>query len=189
VKSAVARGSIAGWLGFWLHPESGKEEMESFREKIIPREALSDFREQHSSDTLVFTNGCFDIIHAGHVVLLSKAKALGDILVVGLNSDGSVRRLKGSARPLMSEEDRALILLSLKPVDFVTIFDKDTPLETIEALKPDILVKGAEYGKDEIVGAKFVESIGGKVVRIEMLEGHSTSAIIKRIRDGLDKPG
>jgi len=163
--------------------------MEELKSRIIPRSELPSFREKHRGEKIVFTNGCFELVHMGHVMILNKAKSFGDILVVGLNSDASVERLKGSPRPFIPEEDRALILLSLKPVDFVTIFDEDTPQEVIEALKPDVLVKGAEYEKEEIVGADFVESHGGRVERVEMLEDHSTTAIIKRIRDGLDKPG
>ena len=162
------------------------EELES---RLIPRDKLPSFREKHAEEKIVFTNGCFDLIHAGHVRILREAKGFGDILVVGLNSDGSVARLKGSPRPLVPQEERALILLSLKPVDFITIFDEDTPQEVIEALRPDVLVKGAEYGSGEIVGEDFVKSYGGRVVRVEMLEGHSTSALIRRIRDGLAKPG
>lgn len=163
--------------------------MEELKSRIIVKSRLPEFRERHRDERIVFTNGCFDLIHAGHVAVLMNAKSFGDILVVGLNSDASVERLKGPVRPLMNEEDRALILLSLKPVDFITIFDEDTPRAIIEALKPDVLVKGAEYSKDDIVGADFVESYGGRVERVEMLEGRSTTAILEKIRAALDEPG
>lgn len=150
--------------------------------RIIARRDLEGFREEHSNERIVFTNGCFDLIHRGHVELFEKAKAFGGLLVVGINSDSSVTRLKGSARPLMSVDDRAFILLQLRPVDFVTIFEEDTPLETIEALRPDVLVKGAEYPMDEIVGADFVSESGGRVERVEMVESYSTSDLINRIK-------
>ena len=134
-----------------------------------------------SGRTVVFTNGCFDILHRGHVTLLAAAKALGDCLVVGINSDDSVRRLKGESRPLNGQEDRAHVLLGLRSVDYVTVFDEDTPIETIEALEPDVLVKGAEYGSGEIVGEDFVLARGGRVERIEMVGGYSTSGIIENM--------
>ncbi len=112
---------------------------------------------------IVFTNGCFDIIHPGHIHVLSQAKLLGDILVVGLNSDKSVKNLKGKERPLVNESDRAKILLSIKYVDYVTIFDESTPKDIIEKIKPDTLVKGGDYIVDDIVGSKFVIDSGGRV--------------------------
>jgi len=152
--------------------------------RVLARGELDGFRREHREKRIVFTNGCFDILHPGHVDLLEKARALGDMLVVGLNDDGSVRRLKGAARPFTGEGDRAEILLALASVDFVTVFGEDTPLETIEALRPDVLVKGAEYAHGEIVGARFVEEHGGRVERVAMLPGYSTTAIIERIRNG-----
>lgn len=131
---------------------------------------------------VVFTNGVFDIIHAGHVDILRKAKALGDILVVGLNSDASVRRLKGPSRPINRQEDRAAVLLALKPVDHVCIFGEATPKQLIELLRPDVLVKGSEYAKSDIVGADQVQSWGGKVRRVTMKKGYSTTATIRRMR-------
>jgi D-beta-D-heptose 7-phosphate kinase/D-beta-D-heptose 1-phosphate adenosyltransferase len=150
-------------------------------ERTIAREALGDFRRERTGSTIVFTNGCFDIIHRGHVVLLDKARSLGDCLVVGVNSDDSVRRLKGEGRPVNSELDRAYVLLGLRSVDYVTFFEEDTPIETIEALEPDILVKGAEYGEGEIVGEDFILSKGGRVERIEMVDGYSSSGMIERM--------
>lgn len=132
-------------------------------------------------ETVVFTNGCFDLLHPGHVDLLHKARALGDRLVVGLNSDLSVTRLKGPKRPILSEQDRAAILSALSCVDLVVIFAEDTPLALLEILKPDILVKGADYKPEDVVGKDLVESYGGKVSLVPLIEGHSTSGIEKRI--------
>ena len=130
---------------------------------------------------IVFTNGCFDIIHAGHCHYLARAKSLGDLLVVGLNSDSSVRRIKGPKRPVIPQEQRALVLDSLRPVDYVVIFEEDTPQRLIEAIRPDILVKGGDWELDKIVGREFVESYGGKVVTIPFEHDLSTSKIIERI--------
>lgn len=150
-------------------------------ERTIEREGLGAFREENSGRKVVFTNGCFDIIHKGHVMLLTAARAMGDCLVVGVNSDDSVKRLKGADRPINSAEDRAEVLLALRCVDYVTIFGEDTPIETIEALEPDVLVKGAEYGSGEIVGEDFVLAKGGRVERIEMVKGYSSSGIIEKM--------
>ncbi len=138
--------------------------------------------------TVVFTNGCFDLLHAGHVSLLEQARALGDVLVVGVNSDASVRRLKGEARPVIGEQDRAETLLALGCVDRVVIYDEDTPLETIRALRPDVLVKGADWAIEEIVGRAEVEKLGGRVVCVELLPDRSTSALIHKAGGGADAP-
>jgi len=151
-------------------------------ERILKREQLLRFREENGGRRVVFTNGCFDIIHRGHVELLEQAWGLGDCLVVGMNSDESVRRLKGATRPLVSAEDRAFVLLGLSSVDYVTEFDEDTPLETITALRPDVLIKGSEYGKGEIVGEDFVLQTGGRVERITMVAGYSTTNLIERMK-------
>ena len=150
---------------------------------VINREELKKFRSQWKQlgRKVVFTNGCFDIIHRGHVEYLTKAKALGDILVVGMNTDASVRRLKGPKRPVVSEDDRAFVLASLKPVDFVCLFDEDTPLELIKAILPDVLVKGADWAVDAIVGKDVVEAAGGKVQTIEFVPNRSTTNIIQKI--------
>ena len=134
--------------------------------------------------TLCFTNGCFDLIHPGHVQYLAEARALGDFLVVGLNSDASVARLKGPGRPLQDEAARAAILLGLRSVDAVVLFDEDTPLDLIQALRPDVLVKGGDYTPEAVVGREIVEGRGGKLVLIPFLPGHSTSRIEERIRSG-----
>lgn len=149
---------------------------------ILDRKDLSAFRKRNPDKRIVFTNGCFDILHRGHVALLKEARSQGDCLVVGVNTDDSVRRLKGAPRPLVPEKDRAFVLLELRCVDHVTFFGEDTPLETIEELLPDVLVKGDEYAPEDIVGAGFVESSGGRVVRVRMVGGFSTSALIKRMR-------
>jgi D-beta-D-heptose 7-phosphate kinase/D-beta-D-heptose 1-phosphate adenosyltransferase len=130
---------------------------------------------------VVFTNGCFDLLHAGHVKYLQKARCLGDILVLGLNSDASVRRLKGEKRPLISEEERAHILAALDCIDYVIVFDEDTPLELITALKPDIRAKGGDYTLEGVVGRDFVEAYGGRVELVSFVDGKSTSNIIERV--------
>jgi rfaE bifunctional protein nucleotidyltransferase chain/domain len=130
---------------------------------------------------IVFTNGCFDIIHAGHVDYLEKAKSLGDVLIVGLNSDDSVRRLKGKNRPINPQEHRKKVLQALKPVDLVIIFEEDTPERLIKEVKPDVLVKGGDYTIENIVGADFVMSYGGKVYTIDFVYDTSTSKIIEKI--------
>lgn len=130
---------------------------------------------------VVFTNGCFDILHVGHVDYLSKAKAMGDILVVGLNSDSSVRRLKGACRPVNRQLDRAKVLSALGFVDYITIFGEGTPEKLIKILKPNVLVKGGDWRKKDIAGAGFVTSCGGKVATIKFVKGYSTTSTIKRI--------
>ncbi len=130
---------------------------------------------------IVFTNGCFDILHRGHVEYLAKARDLGDVLVVGLNTDNSVRRLKGHGRPVNDEMARAIVLASLSFVDAVVLFDEDTPLELITQVQPDILVKGKDYDGKEIVGSDIVKARGGEIVTIELTEGYSTTGTIERM--------
>jgi rfaE bifunctional protein nucleotidyltransferase chain/domain len=137
--------------------------------------------------TVVFTNGVFDILHPGHVRYLRQARSLGSTLIVGLNSDGSVRRNKGEGRPINPEAERAEVLAALEPVDAVVIFDEDTPAEIIRAVQPDILVKGADWAADRIVGRDTVEARGGRVVRVDVEAGYSTTALIDRIRHA--RPG
>ncbi len=131
---------------------------------------------------IVFTNGCFDIIHAGHVDYLEKAKSLGDVLIVGLNSDESVRRIKGKDRPVNIQEHRKKVLEALKPVDLVVVFDEDTPERLIKQIKPDVLVKGGDWSIENIVGADFVRSYGGKVFTIDFVYDVSTTKIIEKAR-------
>lgn len=142
------------------------------------RSPFSVFRSQGLK--VVFTNGCFDILHRGHVEYLSKAADMGDVLVVGLNTDVSVKRLKGEGRPFNNEEARALVLASLCFVDAVVLFDEDTPYELIKAIRPDVLVKGSDYKPEEIVGHDIVTSYGGKVVTVPLVEGYSTTEILHR---------
>jgi rfaE bifunctional protein nucleotidyltransferase chain/domain len=130
---------------------------------------------------VVFTNGCFDILHIGHVRYLSAARNEGDLLVVGLNSDQSVRLIKGKRRPIVAQDQRLEILASLQVVDYVTLFDEPDPIKLIQILKPTILVKGADWSADEIIGADFVKSRGGRVVRVSLVQGASTSSVIERI--------
>lgn len=134
-----------------------------------------------SGKQIVFTNGCFDILHVGHVRYLAAARSEGDVLVVGLNSDASVKSIKPGNRPIVTQEQRAEVLAGLAFVDFITIFDESDPLALISAIKPDILVKGADWKEKEIVGADVVKAYGGKVVRVEVVPGISTSRIIRRI--------
>ena len=151
---------------------------------IISRDTIADVCNELrvTNRQIVFTNGCFDILHAGHVTYLEKAKRLGDILIIGLNSDKSVKRLKGESRPVNSEHDRAIVLGALKAVDFVVYFEEDTPLELIKIIKPDFLVKGGDYKIENIVGADIVQDKGGEVVVIPFVEGKSTTNIINKMR-------
>lgn len=144
---------------------------------------LSDWREVLRSEgkKLVFTNGVFDIVHAGHVSYLGAARELGDALIIGLNSDESVRRIKGPKRPLQEEDDRAELLASLRAVNAVAIFDADTPLDLIADLIPDILVKGGDWAVENIVGREIVESNGGKVLPLSFVDGRSTTNVVERI--------
>src|SRR5512143_1846522 len=130
----------------------------------------------------VLTNGCFDLLHPGHVILLESARAEGDVLVVAINSDRSVREIKGASRPVIPEPERAETLLALEAVDRVTIYDEPTPAELIRLLEPDVLVKGADWDEDAIVGRDVVEAAGGRVVRVGLLPGKSTTAMVDRIR-------
>ena len=151
--------------------------------KVYTRQSLAEqrmlWREQHKK--VVFTNGVFDILHRGHVEYLSKAKSLGDVLVVGMNNDASVKRIKGDLRPIVREKDRAFILSALACIDAVCLFEEDTPLNLISALIPDILVKGADYTIETIVGRDVVERAGGTVQTIEFVPDRSTSNIVETI--------
>lgn len=150
---------------------------------VFAREELSEILGKHQTNgkKIVFTNGVFDILHKGHVDYLNKAKELGDILVVGINSDSSVKRIKGSKRPIVPQSDRAAVISNLRSVDYVCIFDEDTPYETIKMLRPDFLVKGADWKIEEVIGRDIVEGRGGKVVTLEYLSGKSTTNIIQKI--------
>jgi len=150
------------------------------KNKIIGMDELPKRLQQWRSQgfSVVFTNGCFDLLHRGHVEYLAKAADKGDVLVVGLNTDASVKRLKGERRPINKEADRALLLAALSMVDAVVLFGEDTPYELIKAVRPDVLVKGADYKPEEIVGYDIVTSFGGKVETVEFVEGYSTTKIL-----------
>lgn len=148
--------------------------------KAMKLEAIA--KRRRGKGRVVFTNGCFDVLHVGHLRYLEEAKALGDILVVGLNSDASTSRLKGPGRPIVGEEERAELLSALRPVDYVIVFSEDTPLELIKQVKPDVLVKGGDWPIEKIVGADFVLANGGQVKSLSFVEGKSTTDLVDKIR-------
>lgn len=154
--------------------------------RVIPREEVSEFAAalRRQGRRIVFTNGVFDLLHPGHIRYLRAARALGDILMVGINSDGSVRRNKGPARPITPEDERAELLAAVEAVDAVVIFDEDTPANMIVAVQPDVLVKGADWPANQIVGRDTVEAGGGRVVLVPVEEGYSTTSIVERIKNG-----
>ncbi|MDO6994110.1 D-glycero-beta-D-manno-heptose 1-phosphate adenylyltransferase [Brachyspira innocens] len=147
--------------------------------KLIERSKLDNLLSKYRKENkkIVFTNGCFDILHRGHVEYLQKARELGDLLVLGLNSDNSVKRLKGNDRPINNETDRAIVLSALECINYISIFDEDTPLELIKIVKPDILVKGGDYKIEDVVGREFAK----ETVLIDFVDGYSTTNIIKKI--------
>lgn len=163
--------------------------------RVLDREATVARAGPGRDFRLVFTNGCFDLLHRGHAAYLAEAATLGDRLLVAVNGDASVRRLKGPGRPVLPEADRTYLLASLRSVDWVTVFDEDTPERLIRELRPDVLVKGADYAMDEVVGREIVEEAGGRVELVELVEGRSTSELLERIRagggdrEGADGPG
>jgi D-glycero-beta-D-manno-heptose 1-phosphate adenylyltransferase len=174
----------------WLFPISIKEKLFLRRPEIISQKILTlpQLAQRISQwkvlgKTFAFTNGVFDLLHPGHIFSLSQAAKEADYLVVGLNSDNSVKKLKGNDRPINNQETRSLILASLLVVDVVTIFEEDTPLELINAIQPDVLVKGGDYTIEQIVGAKEVIANGGRVVINPIVEGFSTSELIKKLRE------
>ena len=182
----LAAGVVVSKLG---NATATLEEIEAYKRTLQPYKIESNIKSfeeieqivtrlKKNNKKIVFTNGCFDIIHSGHISYLEKAKTLGDILIVGLNSDDSVKKLKGSNRPINTQKDRAYILASLKSVDYVVIFNEETPYELIKKIKPDILAKGADYKGKTVVGSDIV----AKVKLIEFYKGKSTSNIIKKIR-------
>ncbi len=152
--------------------------------KIVKKEDIESLLTywRLKDNKVVFTNGCFDLLHKGHIEYLSSAADNGDVLVVGLNSDNSVQRIKGDKRPIQDEASRAITLASLKMVTVVVLFDEDTPYNLISEVQPDVLVKGADYKEDEIVGADIVKGRGGEIITVSLTEGYSTSAIINKIR-------
>jgi D-beta-D-heptose 7-phosphate kinase/D-beta-D-heptose 1-phosphate adenosyltransferase len=154
--------------------------MTTSKSKIISLSKLIAWRnkQKKAGKKIIFTNGCFDILHSGHITLLEKSRNFGDYLVVGLNSDNSVRRIKGKKRPINNQLDRAIVLAGLQSVDFVVIFNEDTPHKLLSLLKPDILVKGADYKTDQIIGKEFVSA----VKTIALVKGKSTTAVIKKLK-------
>jgi len=159
------------------------KKLEVVRQKIITRENISQIIAlwRFRSYKVVFTNGCFDILHRGHIEYLAKASSFGDVMIVGLNSDKSVKSIKGSNRPVQDEFTRSLVLASLQFVDKVVLFDEDTPYELIKLIQPDILAKGADYLPEQIVGYDIVKAKGGEIVTIELTQGHSTTGIINKL--------
>lgn len=155
--------------------------LEHINSKIVSQDFFLKNEDDLHQKKIVFTNGCFDILHRGHVSYLAQARQLGDILVVGLNSDASVKRLKGPERPVNDQFARAQVLAALEIVDFVSVFEEDTPYNIIEKVKPDILVKGGDYQIENIVGADFVQRRGGQVLTIPFVDGFSTTSIIKHL--------
>jgi D-beta-D-heptose 7-phosphate kinase/D-beta-D-heptose 1-phosphate adenosyltransferase len=152
------------------------------RKKVLTRDEAVRWRERPGR--IVFTNGVFDLLHPGHVDILTSARGMGDALVVGVNSDASVRRLKGPSRPIRGEMERAVVLAALESVDAVVLFEEDTPLELIRALKPDVLVKGGDYSAATVVGGPDVIARGGDVVIVPLTPGHSTTGTVNRVRNG-----
>jgi len=192
--SNVAAGVVVGKLGTAVaHPREilralHASDLLEAEVKLVDLEGAQAqaARWRQSGFRIGFTNGCFDLLHPGHVSLLRQARAACDRLVVGLNSDASVRRLKGPGRPVQGEAARAAVLASMASVDLLVVFAEDTPLKLIEALRPDVLVKGADYSRDQVVGAEIVEGYGGEVLLAELAPGHSTTATIRRLADDRD---
>ncbi|OQB11361.1 MAG: Bifunctional protein HldE [Candidatus Omnitrophica bacterium ADurb.Bin205] len=155
----------------------------SVREKAITLKRLADIipKLKKQGKDIVFTNGCFDLLHYGHAKYLEIAKSKGDILIVGVNSDSSVTKIKGDKRPIVGERDRLNLIASLESVDFAVIFNQATPLKLIKEIRPDIIIKGADWAEDEIVGGSFVKSYGGRVLTIKLVKGLSTTNLIKKI--------
>lgn len=177
--SKVGTSSVY-WKEIREHITEHNDEM---AHKIISGKAIDTFRKDNADKKIVFTNGCFDILHIGHLRYMEEAAKLGDILVIGLNSDASVRRLKGEERPINSQEDRAELLSALEFVNYVVIFDEDTPYELIKRIQPDVLVKGGDYKPDEVVGKDIVEARGGELKLLKFVEGKSTTNIINKIKN------
>ncbi|MCD4818248.1 MAG: D-glycero-beta-D-manno-heptose 1-phosphate adenylyltransferase [Candidatus Cloacimonetes bacterium] len=149
--------------------------------RIISIEEFSELKKTLKKEKIVFTNGCFDIIHAGHIQYLKEARELGNILIIGMNSDKSVKRLKGSSRPINNQKDRAIVLSSIRYVDYVIFFDEDTPFELIKQVEPNILVKGGDWKIQEIVGSDIVQQSGGIVKSLSFKQGNSTTDVIGKI--------
>ena len=160
-----------------------KKTLQNLHNKIVSKEQLINIlQSKNKSDKTVFTNGCFDLVHRGHIEYLSQARDLGDLMVIGLNTDASVSRIKGEHRPLQDEKSRALVLAAMSFVDYIILFDEETPHSLIEAIQPDVLVKGSDYKIEDVVGYDIVLAKGGTVQTIELTEGYSTSKIEEKIK-------
>ena len=160
-----------------------KKTLRNLQHKILTIDVLIKYLQSKKESTkIVFTNGCFDLVHRGHIEYLSQASDLGDIMIIGLNTDKSVSRIKGPHRPLQDEKSRALVLAAMSFVDYIVLFDENTPRSLIEAIQPDILVKGADYKIEDVVGYDIVLAKGGKVQTIDLTEGYSTSQIEEKIK-------
>jgi len=182
MASSAFHGLGWRWSPWPLAAISGEAALEQAAKVMPPAGAADQVRRwQAAGERVVFTNGCFDLLHVGHVTYLERARRCGHRLVVGLNTDRSVRALKGPDRPVIREGDRARVLAALASVDAVVLFDEDTPLGLIRQLRPDVLAKGADYREDEVVGAPDVKSWGGQVVLVPLVEDRSTSGIIRRL--------
>lgn len=155
------------------------------KSKITSLKALTEIRQslKQQGKKVAFTNGCFDILHRGHVTYLQKARSFGDVLILGLNKDASIKRLKGPDRPINNERDRAIVVSALACIDYVVLFGDDTPLRLITALKPDVLVKGSDWAVDEIVGKDVLDTYGGIVRRVKLVQGRSTTNVIDKIKN------
>ncbi|MGD0709736.1 MAG: D-glycero-beta-D-manno-heptose 1-phosphate adenylyltransferase [Bacteroidales bacterium] len=162
----------------FIHSKIFNFNIEEDKLKFLRKIAFWNFR----SYKIVFTNGCFDILHPGHLDYLSRAADMGNVLIVGLNSDSSVKKIKGSSRPINNENDRALILASLSFIKAVVLFEEETPYELIKATNPDILIKGSDYNIDKIIGYDIVKAKGGEIITIDFVEGYSTSLLIEKIK-------
>jgi rfaE bifunctional protein nucleotidyltransferase chain/domain len=160
--------------------------LELFQSKIVTKEDLKPLLSywRFKKQKIVFSNGCFDLLHKGHIEYLSRAASFGDVLIIGLNTDQSVRNIKGTDRPVQDESSRALVLASLRIVTSIVLFDEETPYNLIKFIQPDILVKGADYKEDEIVGADIVKNKGGAIKTVQLTTGYSTSGIIDKIKKG-----
>lgn len=160
--------------------------IQAIASKIVSIQQLRDHlaRIRSKKQRIVFTNGCFDLVHKGHIDYLAKAKDLGDILILGLNTDNSIQRIKGPTRPVQKQDARATIIAAFEFIDYVVLFDEDTPYELIKEVQPDVLVKGADYKPEDIVGYDIVMEKGGEIKTLEFLPGHSTSLIIEKINKG-----
>lgn len=160
-----------------------KKTLQNLHNKIVSKEQLINIlQSKNKSDKTVFTNGCFDLVHRGHIEYLSQARDLGDLMVIGLNTDASVSRIKGEHRPLQDEKSRALVLAAMSFVDYIILFDEETPHSLIEAIQPDVLVKGSDYKIEDVVGYDIILAKGGTVQTIELTEGYSTSKIEEKIK-------